>query len=79
MFIDRLQTFVCCLNMTDWFYFSAALELSSCNLDLYNPISCHGLGMKFFALKINPASERKKIKTVTFPTRSCTEDWDAAQ
>lgn len=51
------------------------LELSSRNLDLYNPISCNGFGIKFFALKIKPDSERKKFRSVVFPTRSLQMTW----
>lgn len=79
MFIDRLQTFMRCLNMIDLFYFSIVLELASCNLYLYNPISCQKFKITYFTLKINPDSTRKELETVTFLTRSCPEDLDAAQ
>lgn len=65
--------------MIDLFYFSTVLELASCNLYLYNPISCQKFRITYFALKINPDSTRKKLETVTLPTRSCPEDLAAAQ
>lgn len=79
MFVDRLQTFARHLDMIDLFYFPTVLELASCNLDMYNPVSCQEFGITFLALKINPDSTRKKLETVTFPTRRCPEDLDAAQ
>lgn len=65
--------------MIDFFYFSTVLELASCNLELYNPVSCQEFRITYFALKINPDSTRKKLETVTFPARSCPENLDAAQ
>lgn len=68
-----------CLNMIDLFYFSYTSGIIFTQADLYNPISCNGFGIKFFALKINHDSERKKFRTVIFPTRGCTVDLDSAQ